>query len=188
MKTDNIDKYIESLLFLKGEPMSVKQLADILDAKEKEIENGLEILQEKLSERGTTLIKKEDQFSLATSPDSSEFCKKLVSEEFNPELTKASLEVLSIILYRGPISRPKVDYIRGVNSTFTLRNLMIRGLVERIIHPKDSRSFLYKPTLQLFQHLGVSKIEDLPEYGNLDKKIENFINENQETVNNLNNI
>ncbi|MBU1160122.1 SMC-Scp complex subunit ScpB, partial [Patescibacteria group bacterium] len=114
MKTDNIDKYIESLLFLKGEPMSVKQLADILDAKEKEIESGLEILQEKLSERGITLIKKENQFSLATSPDSSEFCKILVREEFNPELTKASLEVLSIILYRGPISRPKVDYIRGV--------------------------------------------------------------------------
>ncbi len=71
---------------------------------------------------------------------------------------------MTIVLYRGPIARSQIDYIRGVNSTFTLRNLLIRGLIERIPNPKDSRGFLYRPTFDLMNHLGITRIENLPEY------------------------
>jgi segregation and condensation protein B len=74
------------------------------------------------------------------------------------DLGKAGLETLSIILYQGPISRAEIDYIRGVNSNFILRNLLIRGLIERVENPHDQRSFLYKPTLELISYLGLSKI------------------------------
>lgn len=177
---NNLDSHIEALLFLKGEPMSAKELAKILGVKEKEIKEALDFLDKKLADRGIKLVKKEDLYALTTSPESSEFAKILIKEEFNPELSRASLEVLSIVAYKGPISRPQIDYIRGVNSVFTVRNLMVRGMIERIINPADSRGFLYKPSFQLLQYLGITNIEDLPEYKNFDEKIENFIKENND--------
>lgn len=180
---DNLDTHIEALLFLKGEPMTIRQLAKILEAEEKEVRNAIDFLGQKLSDRGIRLIRKDDSFVLATSPDSSKFAKVLVEEEFNSELSKASLEVLSIIAYKGPVSRSEVDYIRGVNSAFTVRNLMVRGLVERITNPKDSRSFLYRPSFQLLRYLGINDIKELPELGNFNKKMENFISENEEEKN-----
>lgn len=180
---DNLDIHIEALLFLKGEPMTIRQLAKILEAEEKEVRNAIDFLGQKLSDRGIRLIRKDDFFVLATSPDSSKFAKVLVEEEFNSELSKASLEVLSIIAYKGPVSRSEVDYIRGVNSAFTVRNLMVRGLVERITNPKDSRSFLYRPSFQLLRYLGINDIKELPELGNFNKKMENFISENEEEKN-----
>ena len=180
---NNLDNRIESLLFLKGEPMSIKQLAKILSASEKEIKDALDFLGQELSDRGIRLVKKDDSYSLATSPDSSEFTKTLIEEEFNSELSKASLEVLSIIAYKGPVSRSEVDYIRGVNSAFTVRNLMVRGLVERITNPKDSRGFLYKPSLQFLHYLGVGDIKELPEFENFNQKIETFISELKKEIN-----
>ena len=85
-----------------------------------------------------------------------------------------------IILYQGPISRAELDYIRGVNSQFILRNLLVRGLIEKIDNPKDQRSFLYKPTLQLLSFIGISKIEDIPDFQSVKSDIENF---KQNTIN-----
>ena len=180
---NNLDNHIESLLFLKGEPMTAKQLAKVLGASEKDVKDAVDFLGQKLSDRGIRMIKKDDSYSLTTSPDSSEFSKTLIEEEFNNELSKASLEVLSIIAYKGPISRSEVDYIRGVNSTFTVRNLMVRGLAERVVNPKDSRSFLYKPSLQLLQYLGIGDIKELPEFDNFNQKMETFISETKEETN-----
>ncbi|MDO8521070.1 MAG: SMC-Scp complex subunit ScpB, partial [bacterium] len=75
----------------------------------------------------------------------------------------------------GPITRSEIDYVRGVNSTFILRNLLIRGLIEKIDNPKDQRSFLYQPSFQLLEYMGVSKIEDLPEYDSAMATLAGFI-------------
>ena len=111
---------------------------------------------------------------LGTSKELSSLIEKLTRDELNRDLGKAGLETLSIILYQGPITRAEIDYIRGVNSQFVVRNLLVRGLIERVDNPKDARSFLYKTTLDLLSLLGVSKIEDLPEYANIRAEIEAF--------------
>jgi segregation and condensation protein B len=111
---------------------------------------------------------------LGTSKDISSLIETLSKEELVKDLGKAGLETLSIILYQGPISRAEIDYIRGVNSNFILRNLLIRGLVERVENPNDQRSFLYKPTLELISYLGLSKITDLPDYETVRKDIEQY--------------
>src|SRR3989344_340255 len=80
--------------------------------------------------------------------------------EFYSELSRASLETLAIILYKGPISRREIDHIRGVNSGLILRSLMIRGLIERT--EGTERSYSYKATLKLLEHLGITRREDLP--------------------------
>jgi len=68
-----------------------------------------------------------------------------------------------LIAYLGPISRAQIDYFRGVNSSFILRNLLMRGLIERVSESAD-RSYSYQISFDLLKHLGISKIEDLPDY------------------------
>ncbi|MDD5318995.1 MAG: SMC-Scp complex subunit ScpB [Candidatus Pacebacteria bacterium] len=166
------DQTIEAILFWKGEPVSRKKLMAILGCTITDLENGLKNLEERLKNTGLTLVYKEDEVMLGTKPEASALIQALTKEELSRDLGKAGLETLSIILYKGPIARRGIDYIRGVNSNFILRNLMIRGLVEKIQSPDDQRSFLYKPTFDLLTHLGVSRIEDLPEYGSIVPEIE----------------
>ncbi len=160
----DLDSYIEAILFLEGEPVKIKKLAEILNKKEKEINEALEVLEKKLEKRGVRLFKNDGEVALSTAPEASKICEEISKEELNKDIGKAGLEVLATIIYEGPISRPKIDDIRGVNSSFTLRNLMVRGLVERKINPKDSRSFIYSPSFRLLQFLGINDINKLPQY------------------------
>jgi len=178
-ENNNLDAHIEAILFVKGEPMLVSGLVKILNAPEKAIEEALVSLSEKLSERGIRLVRKDKSVMLASSPESSEFARLLLEDEVDSKLTKVGLETLAIVVYKGPVSRPEIDYIRGVNSAFILRNLLIRGLVERIPNPNDSRSFLYKPSFKLLQYLGIGNISELPEHGDFNKKMEEFVEESE---------
>jgi segregation and condensation protein B len=164
MEELSLDSQIEAILFWKGEPQSIKKLAANLGKKEEEIIISLEILKEKIKDRGVELIYKDDEVMLGTASKLAHIIERLTKEELVRDLGKAGLETISIIAYKGPISRAEIDYIRGVQSNFILRNLQIRGLVEKITNEKDHRSFLYRPTFDLLSFLGVSRIEDLPEY------------------------
>jgi len=105
----------------------------------------LKNLETSLSDRGIVLVTKEDEVTLGTAKDTSELIEKLTKDELVRDLGKAGLETLSIIIYQGPISRAEIDYIRGVQSNFILRNLMIRGLVEKIQILKISEVFYTNP-------------------------------------------
>ena len=169
-----LDAKIEAVLFWRAEPMAVSKFAKIFSVTTDDVTKALTVLETKLQGRGVALVHKDDEISLRTAPDASSFIEGLAKEELTRDLGKAGLETLSIVLYQGPISRREIDYVRGVNSNFILRNLLVRGLVEKIDNPKDQRSFLYRPTFDLLSLLGISKIEDLPEYPSVRKEIETF--------------
>ena len=169
-----LESQIEALLFWKAEPVSIKKLAVLLKSKEEEISIGIAFLRESLKNRGITLVEHDDEITLGTAKESSQLIESLIKEELTRDIGKAGLETLSIILYQGPLSRAEIDYIRGVNSQFILRNLLVRGLIERVDNPKDQRSFLYKPTLELLAFLGVSRVEDIPDFETVKRDIENF--------------
>ncbi|MDE1975002.1 MAG: SMC-Scp complex subunit ScpB [Patescibacteria group bacterium] len=170
----NLAAKIEAILFWKAEPVGIKKLAQLLDTDAGSIKTGLAELEQALNGRGLALVQTDDEVMLGTAKELSPLIEKLTKDELTRDLGKAGLETLSIVLYQGPISRSDIDYIRGVNSQFILRSLLIRGLVERIDNPADQRSFLYKPTIDLLSHLGVSKIADLPEYNKVRADIESF--------------
>jgi len=169
----NLDSKIEAILFVKGEPVKIKQLARLLEVSVEEIKEAVKILEKKLSDRGLQLIFKEDEILLGTRSVLGPLLEKIQKEELNKELSKAALETLAIILYQNPqgVTRSEIDYIRGVNSSFILRNLAIRGLVEKVPHPFDKRTFVYKASSDLLAYLGVSKIEDLPDYALVQEKL-----------------
>ncbi|MDQ5928168.1 MAG: segregation and condensation protein [Patescibacteria group bacterium] len=155
---------LESVLFFKSEPLTAKELAKMLGMSEAEVKDAAESLKTNLQGRGLTLISEGDAYMLATAPEASQLIERITKEELEKDPGKAGMEVLAIILYQGPQTRAQIDHIRGVNSTFALRQLMIRGLLDRIDNPTDQRSFLYKPTLQLLSFLGVSSTSELPDF------------------------
>ncbi|MCK5285997.1 MAG: SMC-Scp complex subunit ScpB [Candidatus Pacebacteria bacterium] len=175
-----LDAQIEAVLFFSGEPVSKIKLSKILNKNSNEIEEALLILGTHLEKRGLILIISDDTVSLGTSPDISGIIGVLKKDEIDKDLTKASLETLAIVLYKGPITRAQIDYIRGVSSTFILRNLHIRGLIEKVENSDDSRSYLYKTSIKLLSFLGISKIEDMPEFDEVNKEI----NINEEKIEN----
>jgi len=168
-----LEKKIEAILFWKGEPISIKKLAEILKVKEEEIKNAIFNLKRSLENRGIVLLETGHEVTLGTAPEYSSLIENLQKEELNKELSKASLETLSIVLYKNGATRAEIDYIRGVNSTFTLRALAVRGLVERILDPKDARRYLYRPSFDLLSYMGIKSIEELPDYGEINKTILN---------------
>jgi len=170
----DISSQIESILFWKAEPITIEKLSSLLNVDTNTIKTSLIELEKKLIGRGITLIQNDNEVSLVTSKENAGLIEQITKEELNKDLGKAGLETLSIILYEGPISRSEIDYIRGVNSQFILRALLIRGLVERIESQEHARVFLYKPTLELMSHLGISKIGELPDYEKIRMEIESF--------------
>ncbi len=171
----DLDSYIEAVLFLEGEPVKIKKLAEILDKPEKDINSALESLEQKLENRGVKLVKKDNEVMLGSAPEATKICEEVSKEEFNKDIGKAGLEILATVIYRSPVSRADIDYIRGVNSSFSLRNLLVRGLVERKTNPKDSRAYLYSPSFRFLQFLGITDIKKLPEYENFGKIVEQFM-------------
>lgn len=181
MNNINLESIIEAILFISGSPISLKRLAKITGKSETEVDEASRNLSVKLREegRGIRLIKKEESVTLSTAPEAGDVIKELIKNEYDSKLSPASLETLTIIIYRSPINRLDIDYIRGVNSNFILRHLMIKGFVEKVTNPSDRRGFLYKPTFELLKFLGVEKIEDLPEYKTMREKVDSSL-ENKE--------
>ncbi len=166
LKNQNIPAAIEALLFAYGEPLGIKKIAKLLKTGEGKVKEGLDELAKNLERenRGLKLIFSGDEVQLATKPEFISFLENFIKEEFKENLTPASLETLSLIVYFAPISRVQIDYYRGVNSSFILRSLLLRGLVDRRPDPQKSNVYLYEPSFDLLKYLGISKVEELPEY------------------------
>lgn len=156
---------IEAFLFYYGDPVSRKKIAEFLKISEEEVQNALSSYEKYLCDstmRGLTLIMNGESVQLSLKKEFSEMGKKFIEEEFRESLTPAGLETVSLIAYLGPVSRATIDYIRGVNSSFTIRNLMMRGLIERS-EEKGAR-YQYRVSFEFLSHMGLSKLEDLPDY------------------------
>src|SRR3989344_5983048 len=100
---------------------------------------------------------------LATSADTATAVQKFLKDETTGELTRPSLETLTIIAYRGPVTRSDLERIRGVNCSIILRNLMVRGLVEAREDKRQLTTY-YTVSFEFLRHLGLPRITELPEY------------------------
>jgi segregation and condensation protein B len=181
-----IESILESLLFISGEPMSFKKLAKIILQKEEELKLSAESLAKKYTERngGLRILIKDDKIQMVTAGENSDVVESFLKADIEGELSRAALEVLSIVAYRGPITRSEIENIRGVNCSFTLRHLLIRGLAERISNPNDARAYLYRVSFDFLKNLGVERIEDLPKFKELrEKELFGKINDTKETEN-----
>ncbi|MGE4554578.1 MAG: SMC-Scp complex subunit ScpB [Candidatus Paceibacterota bacterium] len=163
---------LEAVLFSLSKPLSLKELAQILNEKEEVVLKELEALKQELEEnkRGIRLLKNDNRWQMVSASEASEYLIKIKKEELEGELSQAALETLSIIAYQGPLTRGEINMIRGVDSTYTLLNLLERGLIEREPHPQRANAYLYKISEKFLRYLGLTSIEELPDYQNLSQK------------------
>ncbi|MDB5225409.1 MAG: scpB [Candidatus Adlerbacteria bacterium] len=159
---------IEALLFALGRPLSRAELAKQLGVSAEDVAAAL---QEASQSGGVVLVDDGTVVELRAAPQAAEMIERIRKDEYARELGKAGQEVLAAVLYRGPLTRSEIDFIRGVNSSQTLRTLTMRGMVRKIANPKDSRSFLFEPTTELLATLGVQRAQDLPDYNDVREKL-----------------
>lgn len=182
----NIKNQIESLLFISHKPLRIKELSKFVSAGIEETKNVLKELESEYGKKGggIKLLKINDKYQLATAGDSSEVVKKFIKSEMTGELTRPSLEALTIIVYRGPISKAELELIRGVNCSLILRNLLMRGLIEAEEDKKQGIT-KYQITFDFLKHLGILKAEELPNFEKLNRN--NNLEKLLHGVNNINN-
>lgn len=165
---------LEAILFYSGEAETKERLASLLQVSLEELEEAAHDLSDTLATRGVRLLSIDSQLELVTAPETSDVVTKVRKEELVRDLGKAGAETLAVILYRGPVSRADIEYIRGVNCSFIVRNLLIRGLIERVQGEKG-RSILYRVTPDMLKHLGLTSLQALPGYEAVRSELQGFV-------------
>ena len=168
---------LHALLFASGEPLEKKRIIKLLGIKDSELTVVLKVLTESLKHGGTTLIETDTEVELRTAPEAASLIKKLREGELTRDLGKASLETLAVIAYQAGSTRSEIDWVRGVNSSASLRTLLIRGLIEGREDERDKRRIRYSVTTEAFAHLGIANADELPRAAELRTAAEAVIQE-----------
>ncbi len=153
----------------------------LFDVSALDLQDALQILSDRLKTGATRLIETNEEIQLVTTPELAPIIEAMRKSELKADIGKAGAETLAIILYQEPISRSAIDRIRGVNSSFILRNLQIRGLVDRTPNKQGSGyEFVVSPAL--LAHLGITKKHDLPDFARIADSLESFVTSVPEEV------
>ncbi len=159
---------LEALLFVAAKPLKLKDLAELVKADQAAITAALDELAAdcEQQQRGVHIVKQGTTYQMVSAPSYAGLIKEFIKDETMGELSKPSLEALTIIAYRGPITKFDLDRIRGVNCALILRNLLLHGLIEATADKKKNETY-YSVTLDFVRFLGVDDISKLPEYEKL---------------------
>lgn len=157
---------IECLLFVADQPVAISELATTLEATRPKIERALKILSESYRERYLQLQVQGDKVQLVTAPQATEYIETFLGLSFSSKLSTAALEVLGIIAYKQPLTRPEMEAIRGVSCDGVLRNLLSKGLIEEVGRLDTvGHPIQYGTTFEFLKYFGLSSLENLPELG-----------------------
>ncbi|MFH0828679.1 MAG: SMC-Scp complex subunit ScpB [Candidatus Kerfeldbacteria bacterium] len=161
----NLAGKIESLLFVASKPMSMRKIADLLGVNYDTVREEIGTLQQlyNTEERGIQIAQHGMSVQMVTSQLNAKIVADFLKDERSGELTRPSLETLTIIAYRGPLPKSEIDMIRGVNCSLILRNLMIRGLIDSC-EDKERMTTMYEISFDFLRHLGIRAVTELPNY------------------------
>lgn len=174
-----LDILIEAVLFFKATPQKKLSLQKLFDVSHEDLIHAIEQLRGRLEFGAMRLIETDTELSLATAPELSEFIEAMRKAELKGDIGKAGAETLAIILYKEPVTRAEIDRVRGVNSSFILRNLLMKGLIER---EAVGNSYQFKITPTLLQHLGISNKQELPRFSEFMDNLDSFTTSETESI------
>ena len=169
MKEIKSKSIVEALLFVSNNPIAKDQMLEVLkDVTKKELERLIGELNQEYIQNGHSFQIEEiaGGWQLRTRPQFSPWIKEMLDIQHRERLSAPALETLAIVAYKQPVTKAKIEGIRGVNVDYILHSLVDRGLI-RIVGRKDviGRPFLYGTTTQFLEHFGLSTLKDLPEIG-----------------------
>lgn len=154
---------VESLLFVASGPVSAARLATALEMTPAAVEASLRELEAAYAGRGLRLQWSGGMVQLTTAAEAGPAIERFLGLEVTTRLSQAALEVLSIVAYLQPVTRPQIDQLRGVNSDGALRSLLSKGMVEEVGRmEKPGRPILYGTTPDFLQSFGLNSLGEMP--------------------------
>ena len=180
MEIEKLVSIVESILFVASDAISLKDLFKIFSEDDaeisaKDIRTALDRLREryKASDSGLSLVETEDRYQIIAKTDNNPYVEKITIKKKKKTLTQASLEVVSIIAYKQPITRIEIDEIRGVKSDAVVGNLLELGLIEEKGRlDRIGRPILYGTTDSFLREFGIDRIKNLPQVEAMERKDE----------------
>ncbi|OLD79268.1 MAG: SMC-Scp complex subunit ScpB [Ignavibacteria bacterium 13_1_40CM_2_61_4] len=173
--SDSKRHIIEALIFASDEPLTPRQIVEILGSadqggprlrtREDEIVGMIRELNGEYVRAGRAfrIIQIAGGFQFATMPDFADWLGRMVKEKAKRKLTQATLETLSVIAYKQPVTKPEMEAIRGVNADYAIQRLMERGLITIVGRAATAgRPLLYGTTADFLKHFGLNDLSDLP--------------------------
>ena len=155
---------IEAMLFASPTPVPAEELAEAGNWTKREVEDYVERLRRQLTDRGLEVRKVAGAYSMLTKSEVAPFVERILQVQNKQRLTRVQLEVLSIVAYKQPITRPQLEASRGINADRTLAQLLDLDLVSQVGRAElPGRPFLFGTTELFLEHFGLSSLEDLPE-------------------------
>lgn len=164
----DVEARLEALLFVSPFPTPISQFAKALDVTNRRAQSAIDALHQDYMTRrsGIRIQQLAGKVQLVSAPEASQDVQSFLNLESTTRLTRAALEVLSIVAYLGPVTRPQIDAIRGVNSDSVLRTILRYGLVEETGRSEGpGRPYLYSVTNDFLQNFGLNSMDDLPQLG-----------------------
>lgn len=175
MENREIKSIIEGILFTWGDPISIKEIAKILELKENETLNLLNqmILEFEEEKRGLRIIRADEYYQMGTRPEHFPWISKLAESKENKTLSAAALETLSIIAYSQPIVKSEIESLRGVKCDRSISTLMDKMLIKEIGRlERTGRPIIYGTTEHFLIAFGLETLDDLPDLEEFEKKIQ----------------
>lgn len=173
MKSETLANIIESILFVSGKEVAVKDISEKLEVTDGEVLNAAKSLQEKYgAESGVNLLIFNKKLQFCSNPANAESVANVLNPIRERELSKSMLEAAAIIAYKQPVTRLELDQIRGCNSDYALQNLLKLEVVE-VVGRKDviGKPLLYGTTDKFLKRFQISSLDELPDYDDLMNKI-----------------
>jgi len=169
MTKDGLAQTLEGLLFLSPDPVSAGELAEAVEMEEEAVAGALVELGRRLEAdgRGVMLRRVAGGYALAAVPQAEDAARRLLAKPRTPPLTQAQAEVLAIVAYLQPVSRPELARIRGVSSDSAVASLTERGLIEERGRTQFG-AVTYGTTLLFEKLFGLSGLDALPDPAQFD--------------------
>ena len=180
---NDIKEIIKALLFAWGDPLDIKTISDICEVDIDEIERAIEELRSEMdsSNDGLKIIRMNSSYQLISRDIYFDYVKKLLSEKPKNNLSNASIETLSIIAYKQPVTKMQIEKIRSVKSDGPVNTLLDRGLIEEVGRlDTPGKPILYGTSNIFLRSFGIEDLSELPDI-NMDINIERQDNGESET-------
>ena len=159
---------VESILFVASKPLALKKISKAIGVPDSQVAEALGALVLKYNQpdSGVVILQNNDEWQMVSNPENKAVSEKFLKAELSGELTRPQLETLTVISYCGPITKPELEQIRGVNCGLILRNLLLRDLVKESEDPANLLP-TYEVTMEYLRHLGITSARELPDYETL---------------------
>ena len=155
---------IITLLFLSGEPISLYNLSKLSNENKEDIEKLFPQIKSFLNQGGLDLLVNKQEVSIVTKSEFASLVESFLVQELKGDLTPTTLQVLTLVAYLGNPTRSDISFVRGVQSSQSIRTLSVRGLIKR-------EGEICSLTTEALKHLGVTSVGELPEYEKLHNEL-----------------